>query len=87
MDGRDLTAGDHVEAILVGQFQCLVAAGKAIVISDRDHVQVRAIPDVVQHLPDGGRPIVQGRVHVEVGFTHELLLNRPQRLAPAVTEW
>jgi hypothetical protein len=26
-------------------------------------------------------------MNVEVGFAHEFLLNRPQRLAPAVTEW
>jgi len=87
MQGRDLAAGNHIESILVGQLQCLVAARQPVVIGDGDHVQVGAIPDVVEHLSDGSRPIVQGRVHVEVGFAHEILLNRPQRPAPAVTEW
>src|ERR1700731_2111570 len=56
-------------------------------VRDGDHVQVGSIADVVQDLPDGGRPVVEGRMHVEIRFAHELLLNRPQRLAPAGTEW
>ena len=87
MQGGDFATAEHVEAIFVGQLERLVAAGETIVVGDRDHVQVGPVADVVHHLPDSGSTVVQGRMHVEVGFAHEFLLNRPQRLAPAVTEW
>src|SRR5256712_3754657 len=87
MEGGDLAGGHDLEAILVGNFLGLVAAREAIVVGDRHHVQVGAIANVVEHLPDGGGTVVQRGMNVEVGFAHEFLLNRPQRLAPAVTEW
>ena len=87
MQRRDFTAHEDVEGVFIGQLHRLVAAGQPVMIRDRHGVEVRPVAHVVEHLSHGGRAIVERGVHVKVGFAHEILLNRPQRLAPAVTGW
>ena len=87
MQGGDLAAGHDLEAILVGDLLRLVATSEAIMVCDGHHIEVGAVANVVEHLPDGGGTVVQRCMNMEVAFAHEFLLNRPQRLAPAVTEW
>ena len=87
VEGGDLGTGNHVEVVLVGEFERLVATRQPVVIRDGNHVQVGAVTDIVQHLSHRGGAIVERGVHMKVRFSQEVLLTLQRRLAPAVTGW
>ena len=71
VQGGDLGAGEDLEGIAAGQLPSLQAAGEAVVVGDGDHVEVGVVPSVVQHLSNRCGAVIQRRVHVEIGLTHD----------------